>query len=414
MEGAGLSKETDSLNGSTDGDFIDTYLEYTKGFPTPRIYRLWSAIATIAGALGRRVWSDASGGAIYPNQFILLVGPPGTGKTMAINTTEELWRSHRDLRLAPNDMTKASLIDSLSMAHGKFISPDNSFIEYHSMLIAADEFGVLVPTYDIGFLAVVSRIYDNPVSHIERRRHSAEQELEILCPQLNIVCGVQPDMLSAILPEEAWGQGFTSRFIMIYSDEIIKVPLFSQNAKAKFNANFKWFSRKVAKFASRFGKFYWHPAAAQKLEQWYMDDCPPQPDHVRLVHYNRRRHFHVTKLAMISAASARDEPTVELSDVDRAIGWLLESETLMPNIFKAMGAHGDWQLLSELYYFVWSSYQSTKRPVAKAKLQKFLSARVPVEKINRLLDMAESSNVLTLVVGKENSYAPNEKPERLT
>ena len=71
-------------------DWIDTYLKYTKGTPTPSIFRLWSAITAVSGAVERRVWVETGKGKLYPNLYTLLVGPPGSGKSQAIKPVKEL------------------------------------------------------------------------------------------------------------------------------------------------------------------------------------------------------------------------------------------------------------------------------------------------------------------------------------
>lgn len=63
-------------------DWIECFLEYTKGLPSPEIFRLWAGISTIAGMLERKVWVTTSGGTIYPNIYAVLVAPPAVGKCL--------------------------------------------------------------------------------------------------------------------------------------------------------------------------------------------------------------------------------------------------------------------------------------------------------------------------------------------
>lgn len=68
------------------GDWIGAYCAHTEGLPSPEIFRLWSAISCVAGALERRVWLRARQKDTYPNLFVLLVGPPGSGKCLSPET----------------------------------------------------------------------------------------------------------------------------------------------------------------------------------------------------------------------------------------------------------------------------------------------------------------------------------------
>ena len=81
--------------------WIAGYEEYTSLTPAPDIYRKWAAVSCVAGALERRVWVKTNSGTLYPNLFLLFVGPPGTGKDPAINPIRELWTRVKNLKMGP-------------------------------------------------------------------------------------------------------------------------------------------------------------------------------------------------------------------------------------------------------------------------------------------------------------------------
>src|SRR5882724_11244346 len=219
MEGNGLpfAANRPQQSAVVAGDWLDQYMSYTDGITSPEIYRLWSGISAIAGALERRVWVETSRGVLYPNMFCLLVGPPGVGKSNAISIVEELWYSSKKFKVAPNNVTKAALVDALLEADRKIILPNGGgLVEYHCLLTSSSEFGVLVPAHDLEFLSVLNYIYDNPKVYRENRR-SLNKNIEIIHPQITILAGTQPGFLASLLPEEAWSMGFTSRIIMIYA-----------------------------------------------------------------------------------------------------------------------------------------------------------------------------------------------------
>ena len=99
-------------------NFIDAFLAYTEGKGSPRIYRLWSAIFTVGAVCERKVWLTTAKGKLYPNQYILLVGGAGIGKSLCTNIVFDLLSEVRTpetpFHIAPTSVTKASLIDSLS------------------------------------------------------------------------------------------------------------------------------------------------------------------------------------------------------------------------------------------------------------------------------------------------------------
>ena len=372
-------------------DWIDRYMEYTDGIPSPEIFRLWSGISTLAGALERRVWISTSRSVLFPNLFVLLVAPPAVGKSQAIVNVSELWYATKKFKIAPDNVTKASLIDALDAADGKRIAPGGALIEYHSLLTASSEFGVLVPAHDLEFLSVLNHIYDNPRTYRENRR-SLHKNIEIVNPQLNIIAGTQPGFLASLLPEEAWSMGFTSRIIMVYSAMPIVVSLFKKQDSREHL--FKVLTAELVHFANVMGEAQWDEDAQQELERWAQGGCEPIPTHSKLQHYTGRRILHVLKLSLISAISRSSTPHITLWDVNRARDWLLHAEILMPDIFRDMSLKSDSQVILELHWFMWQLWLKTKKPIHEGRAIHFLQQRLPAEKVERVLDIAVKSGIL--------------------
>ena len=381
-------------------------MKYTDGVPSPDIFRLWSGITAISGALERRVWVETSRSVLFPNLFTLLVAPPAVGKTQAINPVEQLWYANaQKFHVAPNNVTKASLIDSLMKADRKLLAPDKSLIEYHTMLIAASEFGVLVPSHDLEFLSVLNYVYDNPKSYREERRTMA-RSIDISNPQLVILAATQPGYLAATLPEEAWSMGTTSRLIMVYSGTCKHVPLFSKGENRQ--EEFKALAESLGAMSERVGAFQWDADAAKEIERWYLGGCDPVPEHSKLTHYNGRRILHILKLCMISAMSRSPKLRITLLDLTRAKDWLLAAEATMPDIFKEMVSKSDGQVIQEMHFFMWQIWVKDKKPVHESRIINFLSQRVPSEKIHRVIEIAERSNVISRMAGTQ-TYTPRPK-----
>ena len=67
-------------------DFIDLYLDYTKGQESPRDFHFWTAVSLISGAVGRKIWLPRGHDMLYPNHYVILVaGSAMSRKSSAIN-----------------------------------------------------------------------------------------------------------------------------------------------------------------------------------------------------------------------------------------------------------------------------------------------------------------------------------------
>lgn len=341
----------------------------------------------------RRVWAESANGIIYPNLFVLLVAPPAIGKTEAIRRAQQLWLNVNGLHVAPNSVTRASLLDVLDQSQTKTVLPNNDFQIFNALNVAASEFGVLVPAHDTEFLNTLNDIYDNPDVFREQRRHRAQKELAIQFPMLNIVAGTQPGYLASMLPEEAWSMGFTSRLIMIYSATPVKLQLFSTARPSE--AHLKNLIHDLTTITKLYGNVRFSPEVETAIIKWYEEGMPPTPTHSRLQHYNGRRMMFCFKLCMISAASRSNDLQVELEDYQRAMDWMLEAEDKMPDIFRDMAGKSDKQVMDDLYDYLWRFYvRSHQQPVHESRLYHFLSNKVPGEKVQRVLDLCVKTGLV--------------------
>jgi hypothetical protein len=389
-------------------DIIHNFMEYTEGLPSPEIFRLWSAITMISGALERRVWVETARSLLYPNLYVLLVAPPAVGKSISVSEVSKFWYDAKKFHIAPSNATKASLIDCIAKADGKKLV-NGVLVEYHSLLAASSEFGVMVPAHDLEFLSVLTDIFDCPARYSEERR-SLSKQIDIVNPQLTIIAGTQPAYMASMIPEEAWGQGFTSRLIMIYASSAPKVKLFSTGFVDPRSALRKTIVDQLKKLSELFGRATWDADAMELLENWAAAGCPPEPTHSKLNNYNGRRVLHIIKLSLIAAVSRSGKTNITLPDVQRAMDWLFQAEELMPDIFRDMQQKSDTQVIQELHFFLWRIWLKEKTPIHEGRVIHFLSTRIPTEKILKLIEIAERGKMILRDAGTQ-SYTPRPQHE---
>ncbi len=356
----------------------------------------------------RRVWIETARSKLYPNLYTLLVAPPGVGKSQAISHVTELWYAVKGLHVAPDNVTKPALIDAIGAASRKMVLSETGLMEFHSLLVASSEFGVLVPAHDLEFLNTLNHIYDNPGNYRENRRSMGDNQVDIRNPQLNILGGTQPAYLANLLPEEAWGMGFTARVLMVYSSKAINVPLFRKQASRA--PEFKRLLAGLSRVAGLYGAMTFSPEAEVYIEKWAEDGCKPVPDHSKLANYTSRRILHALKLSIVAAVAA-GSPTIRVQDFERGRGWLLAAEATMPDIFREMVGKSDVQVIDELHYFCWTLWVKEKNPIHVSRLIHFLQHRVPSEKIMRVIEVAEKANILERMAGTTDTYKPRPKHE---
>jgi hypothetical protein len=398
------------------GDFVSDFISLTEGVRSPLIFKKWTAISILAGAASRRLSVRNSGGEIFLNLYVVLVGPPGTGKYVIevakklLSEVKEPQSKTSAFHLASDSITSATIVDELAKAQSTILPPKGPPIIFHSLFITEEEFQVLLPAYDNAIISKLNKLWNNSdVAYSESRRTGPVKEVSIELPQLNILAGAQPSYFSITFPEEAWSTGLARRVIMVYSNELI-VKSFWEELEDKSDLR-KLLVARLSQISSLYGSFQWNVAAAQKFDEWHLAGGQPTPTHSKLAGYLRTRSMFVVKLAMISSLSRGSDLKVEVPDVERAIDWLIEAEATMPDIFRAMLGKSDSQVIEELHLFALTAYAQKKKPLLGEVLRRFLLQRVPTEKAEFILGAAERANILARVAGTQDLYVPRPKQE---
>lgn len=374
-------------------DWIEGFLSYTSHITSPELFRKWAAIYTLGAAIERKVWIRTSSGVLYPNLYVVLVGPPGVGKTEVTWRCRDLLTSLGELHLAPSSVTKASLIDALNNANRHLIRPNETpaAIVFNSLQVVSNELGVLLPGYENEFMNTLTDLYD--CKYYAETRRTRDLSIEIKAPQLSIMAACTPSYLNAVMPEGAWDQGFISRTFLIYNGEQVLRPLFEFASEDEEET--KTLKALLKSKHKLYGKMSFTPGAAKRMEAWHISGGDPRPDHPKLFHYCSRRTVHALKLCLIASVSDSDELIVTEDHVGRAIDWLIEAELYMEEIFKEMGGGTHGEIIKDVWHFIFKAYMKAgKKSVNEARVINFVSQKTPAHNVARILEVMEKSNLI--------------------
>ncbi len=380
-------------------NLLDLYMEYTSIVPSPVIFKKWCGLSLIGGCAERRCWTTLNSRSVYPNMFVMLLSPPGIGKSFIIDGMSDLLAEVGGIHTSPTMVTSKNFLDYLKMKPKSF-TYDGVANTYHAMQVLSSEYGNLMDSHDTCFLNILNNLYDNIPLFKESTRMRGENA--IINPYINLICGTQPKFLSNILPEAAWGMGITSRFIMVYDSTPVRQSLFlsksfNQDLKAQLVAGLQAISGRV-------GEFTWDEDAAKTLDAWHMNGCKPNPTHPRLQSYVARRTIHCVKLCMIHSLARGNDFKIILEDFQQSISDMLEAEEQMPNIFSEMAYDSDGNVLEEARTFCIRRWQAecskdkhAPKPIPESTLIYFLRDKVPAFKIANIVEVMIQSGMVEVV-----------------
>lgn len=371
------------------GSWIERFVSYAleqAPVPTPEIYRRWAGITAIGACLEQKVWLKPGHEPLYPNLYTLLVGPPATGKSVSIGLARGLLATIPDFPFAPTSVTMAALVDALAQNKREYINDytGKGATFYNSMMVIPDDLQVLMSTYDLSLIAGLTTFYDVNHPYRERRR-TGDLRIEIKRPQLSILGGTTPSHLFGFIPEEAWSQGFTSRMILIYSDERHKENVRFNGVRLDYPPDLV---NDLKSINSLIGEFTVDEGATKAFEDWVEAGKPPVPSHKRLEHYLGRRYPHLLKLCMVSSADRGNSLVITVEDFNRALGWLVEAEHAMPRIFQDGPKTVESKIMDEVHFYI-KSIDIAGKGVRQTLIMNYLVQRVGTMAIKQFWEAME-------------------------
>ncbi len=345
--------------------WIKAYLDYTRASESPTPFHFWTAVSTIAGALRRHVWQEQHLFQWIPNFYIVFVAPPGiVTKSTTLNLGMGLLEQVDGIRFGPESGSWQGLGDALAESTEYFKWQDPTLgvevnVPMSAITVAASELGTFLRPDDEHAMSFLTDAWDGRKrSFNHRTKHSGS--IDIKRPYLNIIGATTPSWLQANMPEGMIHGGLLSRVIFVYGEkkrQFVSLP--SRLVKTK---EFLVMERKLVDdltiIASMIGEYqFCHEIEREGgwMDDWYTNHHTNRPQSMaseRFGGYLSRKQTHLVKLAMILAASKRDDLIIQLDDIKEAEQILLDAESSMIRVFQSVGMVDEARHVAEIVQYV--------------------------------------------------------------
>lgn len=359
-------------------DFFNLYFEYAgvKESETPAIFHRWSAISLISAMLGRNCSIPFGHSCIYPNQYIMIMGSPGTRKSTAINVAVKLLKKIGYTKFSSDKCSKERfLMDMVKVSDEDDLEDllDLTLDEPNETYIAIGEFTDFIGQGNMEFVTMLTNLWDNPDKYTQPKIHG--KSVEVGKPCVNILGGNTAQGFSLAFPPEALGNGFLSRLIFVHGEETGKRVTFPRLPDSELEQ--KILDRLIKIQASVKGEITISKEAEMLLHQIYQEPIDIEDNRFR--HYNTRRFTHLLKLSLvIGAMDCRTE--IQKDDVIKANTILFHAEKTMP---KALGEFGKSRF-SDISNSILDILGRTTKPMTSNEMYKKVS-----QDITRMSDLNE-------------------------
>ena len=344
-------------------NLIEDYLAFVGVSEAQMHVHRWAIMAGIAALLGTRVEFPFGDNFIRPNLYVMIVGNPGSRKSVAIKKVARLVAATEGVNMSLDNTSLQQLRVDLSEisypSEGNEDSPDDilgCFEESSgrpaTLFAPVDEFNDWAGNDIIAFVKWLGTVWDaRGLYETKTRNHGT---FRIKDPCLTILGGNTRETLAETFPPGLIGQGFFSRVLFISADRSEHRLTIPPKPDAALKESIIERLREVATLS---GPMSHTPEAFTLLDTIYHKWKPTLDP--RFASYYNRRLDQLIKLAMIHAA-AEMRMEVDAGDILYANTVLAFAEHLMPKVLSRFGTSRN----AEALFKILSILSESPRPLS--------------------------------------------------
>lgn len=335
-------------------DWITEFMNNAEWGEAPPYFYFWTAVATIACALRRRVWLDMGTFTWYPNLYTLLVAPPGiVQKSSTSDLGMRLLREIPGIQQGPTTLTWQALYDAFLEVGDEFQTSDTEIKTQYALYVNSPEFGITLNPRDTEMIDQLVHIWDGAEM---KKRTRKDGELKIPTPCLNMIACTTPSWIAENVPQYLIGGGLTSRMLFVYGETKTRYVAYPQLVIPKdYKDRQARLTRDLERISQLIGNFTLTPDAYAWGAEWYEHfhkHEAPKIDKTLLGGYIARKQTLVHKVAMVLSASQGNSLLITRTLLERAAKLITELEASMPMVYSKIGMNQDSNAADQVLAFL--------------------------------------------------------------
>lgn len=343
----------------------------------PGQYNIWAAIAVVSSVLKNHVRMARGPYVVNPNQYIILVGPPGVGKGTAIHPAFEFPKRLGLINTISDRVTAQKIVERLSNgfdAPPKILYPTSNGHGTPSPVTANSSIHAGIPItgghlFNTSGAPIISAGRESAATimstELQTLLSSSEWMTQFLCDAwdrkdfeydtknkgTHIVKDMCVSMIGACVPayiqsinksaEAAVNGGFTARAVFVYADKKAQDIVWPKNLEQTMGADFiKRLDEDLVTISNLEGEFTFSPEAKALFENFYRSSPivrQHEADSEVMLYFKSRVHVHFFKVAMAFSASRDDSCVIDRIDTIITIDLLKQIQANLDRAFRGVG-----------------------------------------------------------------------------
>jgi len=313
---------------------------------SPLQYNIWAAISVVSSVLKRNVWMHYKTFTLYPNQYIVLVGPPGIGKGVAMRDAHKFTDRDKLVNYMSDRITAPRILERLDAGFSgplKVVQGQVGIFQKDSAAtLTSTELPILIGSSD-WMLNFLCDAWDRGEFDYDTR-NKGTFNITNLC--VSLIGGCTPDFIRKIARNstDTISTGFSARTLFVNAREKSKCLPWAEglrNNPAK-KAMIDGLEDRLQKISNLAGEFKLDPFAQRAFETWYHTLATTGDDTDVYRNFRSRQHIHVLKASIaLSAADSNIAMNGTLyitkAVLEKAISLIENVATGLDDIFKGVG-----------------------------------------------------------------------------
>ena len=370
----------------------------------PSSFITWGAISLIGAALKNNVFFEIGTYTLYPNQFVVLVAPPGIGKGTVMTFVEQIVNENKGspaVNILPDRVTAERIIELIAdgwptplglQGQQLVVGPND-----HNCLLFSTELRVLLGSSQ-WMLEFLEEAWSKTTFKYQTK-NKGNVTIDTMC--CSLLAASVPDFLKNANKEIALviSGGFTSRCLFIYAEEQSKdlpwpEPL-KKNVASK--ALYDDLVHDLKEISTLRGDFKVSAGARILFEDFLKKNraAASRDDSEAVANFRARVKAHVLKLAMVLSASRSNNMVISDIDMQNSISEIQKVTKTLELLFRGAGDSLDASAAARVENVV-----DTYGMVSKKELLRILRRHVTSETLDRVLFVL--THVEVLVTQEQN------------